>query len=134
MHDPASHELIEKHEVTDNSVQKCFSKSMKSIDKAFLQTRPSDSRLTVANMLKNIVAVAVVYWLQLKRGAQFKSKEEVHMAICNLDRLTKSKDWIAPADPLLGLIESKKAKDMTKVLPVDIELSLSDGEIETVRV
>ena len=100
---------------------------MKSIDKAFLQTRPN-SRLTVALMLKNLVAESVVYWLQLKRGTQFKSKEEVHAAICNLDKLTTSTEWIAPADPLQGL----GAKNMAKVLPVEIDLLLSDGETETV--
>lgn len=104
---------------------------MKSIDKAFLQTRP-DSRLTVALMLKNLVAESVVYWLQLKRGTQFKSKEEVHAAICNLDKLTTSTEWIAPADPLQGLIGSRGAKNMAKVLPVEIDLLLSDGETETV--
>ena len=129
---PTSHELIEKHEVTDNSVQRCFNRSMKCISKTFLQARPSGSRLTVASMLKNLVASAVVYWLQLKSGTQFKSKEDVHAAICNLDRLTKSKAWIAPADPLLGLIGSKVVKDRTDVLPVNIELLLSDGEIEIV--
>jgi hypothetical protein len=84
------------------------------------------------NMLKNIVAASVIYWLQLKNGIQFKSKEEVHAAICNLDRLTKSSEWIAPIDPLIGLIGSRTTKDMSAVLPENIELVLSDGEVETV--
>ena len=105
---------------------------MKCIDKAFLQTCPSRSRLTVTSMLKNIVAASVVYWLELKCGKQFKSKEEVHAAICNLDRLTNSEDWIPPIDPLLGLLGTKVEKDMSDVLPAEIELLLSDGEVETV--
>src|SRR4051812_31873492 len=119
-HNPTSRELIERNEITEKNVQKCFNRSMKSIDKAFLQTRPSNS-LTVTNMLRNLIAASVIYWIKMKNGTQFKSKNEVHAAICNLDKLTTSKDWIAPEDPLLGLIGTKLVKDMSDILPVDIE-------------
>jgi len=103
---PTSQELA-SNEITETNVQKCFERSLKSIDKSFLKSRPADSRVTVACMMRNLVATAVSYWIDWKLGTRFKSKEEIHSAICNLDQLTKSDAWIAPADPLAGVNGSK---------------------------
>ena len=85
-------------------------------------------------MLKNIVATSVIYWVRWKLGNQFRSNREVHAAICSLDRLTESKDWIAPADPLSGILGGKARQKKPESLPTEIEVMLSDGEVDTVYV
>jgi len=130
---PTSQELITSNEITENNVRKCFERSLKNIDKNFLQSRPADSRVTVARMMKNLVATAVSYWIDWRLGIRFKSKKELHSAICNLDQLTKSDAWIAPADPLAGVNGSKTRKKMkNKVAPTEMMLVLSDDEVEVV--
>jgi hypothetical protein len=61
-----------------------------------------------------------------------RAKEEVHAAICNLDQLTSSEVWIAPADPLVGVAGSKGKKRKVENLPTETHLVLSDGEVDTV--
>jgi len=130
---PTSQELITSNEITENNVRKCFERSLKNIDKNFLQSRPADSRVTVARMMKNLVATAVSYWIDWRLGTRFKSKEELHCAICNLDQLTKLDAWIASADPLAGVNRSKTRKKMkNKVAPTEMMLVLSDDEVEVV--
>ena len=98
------------------------------MDQEFLQDRPAGSPLSVFRMLKNIVAKSAVYWIKWKLGEQFKSNREVHTAICGLDKLTKQKAWIAPADPLAGIL-GRKDKKKIETLPEEIDLILSDGEV-----
>lgn len=85
-------------------------------------------------MLKNIVAISVIYWVRWKLGKQFRSNREVHITICSLDRLTESKDWIAPADPLSGIFGGKARQKKPESLLTEIEVVLSDREVDIVYI
>ena len=131
---PTPQELIKGNQISDENVLKCFDRSVKNMDRKFLRARPSGSRVSVLLMLKNIVATSVVYWVKWKLGEQFRSNREVHAAICSLDKLTESKAWIAPADPLSGVLGLKNKRKKPETLPTEIELVLSDGEVDAVYI
>jgi len=133
MRTPTVNGLIGRGEITERHVEKCFERSLRAIDKGFLDSHPGNHRMTVLTMMRNIVATAVCYWIDWRLETRFKEKEEVHSAICRLDQLTESDVWIAPPDPLGGVNGSRRKKVKSKAVPAEVQLVFSDGEVETVR-
>jgi len=124
---PSVKDLLRENLINDTTIEKCFSRPSRCIDKGFLDIRPDGAVLSVRTALKNVIANGMIIWIKHSKGQDFRLKEDAHRAIHALDSLTPAPSFVFPLSRLSASV-SRRRRKVKGNNTVVIEVVRSDGE------
>jgi hypothetical protein len=118
--------------INDDILENAFHFSLKVADPNFLSIVPPGDRCSVKTTLRNLIANAAHCMLKHEYMVDHVKEKDVRKFIYDLDSMTPTKYFTAPARPDITRPGSKHRYTSKRRLPLTIEMALSDGEVEEV--
>jgi hypothetical protein len=118
--------------INDDILENAFHFSFKSADHNFLSIVPPGDRCSIKTTLRNLIANASHSMLKHEYMVDHVKEKDVRKFIYDLDSMTPTKYFTAPARPDITRSGGKHRHTSKRRLPLTIEMALSDGEVEEI--